>query len=70
MGDGWPVFYVAHSSKDGWVVTKKGKKKPESVHDKKKPAVKKGRTLARRAKGTLKIKTKAGRIQATHRYRD
>ncbi len=56
------------SSKDGWLVQKEGKKKPESFHKKKEVAVRKGRTLAKRAKGQLKIKAKGGRIQARRNY--
>ncbi len=60
--------YVVRSSKDGWLVQKEGKKRPESVHKKKEVAVRKGRTLAKRAKGQLKIKAKSGRIQAKRNY--
>ena len=60
--------FVVRSSKDGWLVQKEGKKRPESVHKKKEVAVRKGRTLAKRAKGQLKIKAKSGRIQAKRNY--
>ena len=62
--------FVVRGSKDGWLVQKQGKKRPESVHKKKEVAVKKGRTLAKRAKGQLKIKAKSGKIQATRNYGD
>jgi hypothetical protein len=60
--------YVIRASADGWVVQKEGKKSPESTHRKKEVAVKKGRSLARRAKGVLKIKAKNGKIQAKRNY--
>ena len=60
--------YVVRSTKDGWMVQREGKKSPESTHRKKDVAVKKGRSLAKRAKGVLKIKTKAGKIQAKRNY--
>jgi hypothetical protein len=60
--------YVIRSSADGWVVQKEGKKSPESKHKKKEVAVKKGRSLAKRAKGVLKIKAKNGKIQAKRNY--
>ncbi len=62
--------FVVRSSKDGWLVQKQGKKRPESVHKTKVVAVKKGRTLAKRAKGQLKIKAKGGAIQAKRNYGD
>ncbi len=60
--------YVVRGTKDGWLVQKQGKKTPESRHTKKAVAVKKGRSLAKRAKGVLKIKAKTGKIQATRNY--
>jgi len=60
--------FVVQSKKDSWLVQKQGKKTPESVHKKKEVAVKKGRSLAKRAKGQLKIKAKTGKIQATRNY--
>ena len=60
--------FVVRSSADGWVVQKEGKKSPESKHKKKEVAVKKGRSLAKRAKGVLKIKAKNGKIQAKRNY--
>lgn len=60
--------YVVRATQDGWVVMKEGKKSPESTHRKKDVAVRKGRTLAKRIGGTLKIKTKDGRIQAKRQY--
>ncbi len=52
------VTFVVKSSKDYWVVQKEGKKAPESRHKKKEAAFKKGRSMAKRAGGILKIKAK------------
>ncbi len=60
--------YVVRGTKDGWLVQKQGKKTAESRHTKKDVAVRKGRSLAKRAKGVLKIKAKSGKIQATRNY--
>jgi hypothetical protein len=60
--------YVVRSSKDGWMVQREGKKTPESTHRKKDVAVRRGRSLARRAHGVLKIKGKNGKIQAKRSY--
>lgn len=60
--------FVVRSSKGSWLVQKEGKKTPESAHKKKAVAVKKGRSLAKRAKGILKVKAKNGRIQAKRNY--
>jgi len=60
--------YVVRATRDGWVVMKEGKKSPESTHKKKDVAVRKGRSLAKKIGGTLKIKTKDGRIQAKREY--
>ena len=60
--------FVVRMTQDGWLVQKEGKKSPESVHKKKEVAVRKGRTLAKKACGILKIKTKDGRIQAKRVY--
>ena len=60
--------YVVRSSQDGWWVMREGKKSPESTHKKKDVAVRKGRSLAIKAKGTLKIKGKNGKIQAKRNY--
>jgi hypothetical protein len=62
------VTFVVKSSKDYWVVQKEGKKAPESRHKKKEAAFKKGRSMAKRAGGILKIKAKTGKIQATRNY--
>jgi len=62
--------FVVKSHKDGWHVQKEGKKSPESYHTKKAVAVKKGRTLAKKAKGYLKIKAKTGKVQAKRYYGD
>lgn len=60
--------YVVRSSPDGWMVQREGKKSPESTHKKKAVAVRRGRSLAKRAGGMLKIKGKNGKIQAKRRY--
>lgn len=60
--------YVVKSSQDGWVVQREGKKSPESMHRKKDVAVRKGRSLAKRAQGILKIKGRNGKIQAKRSY--
>jgi hypothetical protein len=60
--------YVVRMSADGWLVQKEGKRSPESVHRKKDVAIRKGRSLAKKVGGTLKIKTKDGRIQAKRVY--
>jgi hypothetical protein len=62
--------FIVRSSEDGWMVQRQGKKKPESIHKKKEIAVKKGRTLAKRAGGYLKIKAKGGKVQAKRYYGD
>ena len=60
--------FVVRSSQDGWMVVREGKKSPESMHRKKDVAVRKGRALAKRAGGVLKIKGKNGKIQAKRSY--
>ncbi len=60
--------WVVRSSPDGWMVQREGKKSPESTHRKKAVAVRKGRSLAKRAGGMLKIKGKNGKIQAKRNY--
>ena len=60
--------WVVRSSPDGWMVQREGKKSPESTHRKKDVAVRKGRSLARRAGGMLKIKGRNGKIQAKRNY--
>ncbi|MBW2400788.1 MAG: DUF2188 domain-containing protein [Deltaproteobacteria bacterium] len=60
--------YVVRSSQDGWMVQREGKKSAESMHKKKDVAVRKGRALAKRARGVLKIKGKNGKIQAKRSY--
>jgi hypothetical protein len=50
------------------VVQREGKKSPESTHRKKDVAVRKGRSLAKRAGGVLKIKGRNGKIQAKRKY--
>ena len=60
--------FVVRSSQDGWMVQREGKKSPESTHKKKDVAVRRGRSLAKRAGGMLKIKGKNGKIQAKRNY--
>ncbi len=60
--------FVVRSSRDGWMVKREDKKSPESMHRKKDVAVRKGRALAKRAGGVLKIKGKNGKIQAKRSY--
>jgi len=60
--------YVVRCSKDGWMVQREGKKSPESMHKKKDVAVRKGRAMAKRAHGVLKIKGKNGKVQAKRSY--
>ncbi len=60
--------YVVRSSPDGWMVQREGKKSPESMHKKKDVAVRKGRMMAKRAGGMLKIKGRNGKIQAKRNY--
>jgi hypothetical protein len=60
--------FVVRSSPDGWMVQRQGKKSPESTHRKKDVAVRRGRSLAKRAGGMLKIKGKNGKIQAKRNY--
>jgi hypothetical protein len=50
------------------MVKREDKKSPESMHRKKDVAVRKGRALAKRAGGVLKIKGKNGKIQAKRSY--
>jgi hypothetical protein len=60
--------FVVRSSQDGWLVQREGKKSPESTHKKKDVAVRRGRSLARKVGGVLKIKGKNGKIQAKRSY--
>jgi hypothetical protein len=60
--------WVVRSSQDGWMVQREGKKSPESMHRKKDAAVRKGRSLAKRAGGMLKIKGRNGKVQAKRNY--
>jgi hypothetical protein len=60
--------FVVRSHEDGWMVQREGKKSPESTHRKKDVAVRKGRSLAKRAGGVLKIKGRNGKIQAKRKY--
>ncbi len=60
--------FVVRNSPDGWMVQREGKKSPESTHRKKDVAIRRGRSLAKRAGGVLKIKGKNGKIQARRSY--
>ena len=60
--------FVVRSSSDGWMVQREGKKSPESMHKKKDAAVRKGRALAKRMRGVLKIKGRNGKVQARRSY--
>jgi len=60
--------FVVRSSQDGWMVQREGKKSPESTHKKKHVAVRRGRSLAKKVGGVLKIKGKNGKIQAKRSY--
>lgn len=60
--------YVVRSHPDGWMVQREGKKSPESTHRKKETAVRRGRSMAKRAGGVLKIKGRNGKIQAKRSY--
>lgn len=60
--------FVVRSSADGWMVQREGKKSPLSTHRKKDVAVRKGRSLAKRACGVLKIKSRNGKVQAKRSY--
>lgn len=60
--------FVVRSSADGWAVQREGKKSPLSTHKKKDVAVRKGRSLAKRAHGVLKIKSRSGKLQARRSY--
>ncbi len=60
--------FVVRNSPDGWMVQREGKKSPESTHKKKDVAVRRGRSLAKRAGGVLKIKGRNGKIQAKRSY--
>jgi hypothetical protein len=60
--------FVVRSSREGWMVQREGKKSPESTHKKKDVAVRRGRSLAKRAHGVLKIKGKNGKLQAKRSY--
>ena len=60
--------FVVRSTQDGWMVQREGKKTPESTHRKKDVAVRRGRSMAKRAGGVLKIKGKNGKIQAKRSY--
>ena len=60
--------FVVRSHGDGWMVQREGKKSPESTHRKKDVEVRKGRSLAKRAGGVLKIKGRNGKIQAKRKY--
>jgi hypothetical protein len=60
--------FVVRSSEEGWMVQREGKKSPMSTHKKKDAAVRKGRSMAKRAGGVLKIKARNGKVQAKRSY--
>ena len=60
--------FVVRCSEDGWTVQREGKKSPESTHKKKDIAVRRGRAMAKRAGGVLKVKGRNGKIQAKRNY--
>lgn len=60
--------FVVRSSPDGWMVQREGKKSPVSMHKKKDVAVRRGRSLAKRMGGVLKIKGRNGKLQAKRSY--
>jgi hypothetical protein len=60
--------FVVKSSMEGWMVQREGKKSPLSTHKKKDAAVRKGRSMAKRAGGMLKIKARNGKVQAKRSY--
>ncbi len=62
------AVFTVQTSKGEWVVKKQGKKTPEGKFATKPKAVVVGTRLAKRAKGTLKIKSKTGKIQATRNF--
>lgn len=62
------VFFVS-PSKDGWVVKKKGGKRPVSTHRLKPAAIKAGKRAAKRARnGQLKVQNRDRKIIATHNF--
>lgn len=52
----------------GWQVKRDGADRASSTHDRKADAVGRGRDLARRSEGELRIKGKDGRIQDSDSY--
>ncbi len=64
------VINVAPNRKDGgWDVKQQGKNKPVSSHRTKTLAVQRGRRLAKKsAPGQVKIFSRKGKIQASHKY--
>ena len=64
------VFNVAPNRKDGgWEVKQHGKNKPVSSHRTKVIAVQRGRRLAKKsAPGQVRIFSRKGKIQASHKY--
>jgi hypothetical protein len=60
--------FVVRSHEKGWMIQREGKKSPESTHRKKETAVRRARSMAKRAGGVLKIKGRNGRIQAKRSY--
>ena len=64
------VINVAQNRKDGgWEVKQQGKNRPLSTHRTKAMAVQRGRRVAKRsAPGQVKIFSRKGKIQASHKY--
>ena len=64
------VINVAPNRKDGgWEVKEQGRNKPVSSHRTKAMAVQRGRRLAKKsAPGQVKIFSRKGKIQASHKY--
>lgn len=52
----------------GWQVKRDGAERASSTHDKKADAIERGRELARKAEGELRIKGKDGKIQDSDSY--
>ena len=62
-----PMF-VVQTLKGDWIVKKQGKKTPEGKFTSKPRAVVAATRMAKRTKGSLKIKAKTGKIQAMRSF--
>ena len=60
--------FVVRSSPDGWMVQREGKKSPVSTHKKKDVAVRKGRSLAKRAHRSEERRVGKECVQAKRSY--